>query len=234
MLLTVTDLTMLEANLEVCRAEGLACTAGVHPHDAKDAPVDLQARLRTAATEAAVRAIGETGLDFNRNFSPPAVQRRVFSAQLEIAAEVGLPVFVHDRDSNGEVADQLGRFRTALTGVVVHCFTGSAEDLARLLELDCYIGITGWITERKRGAVLREIIGALPLERLLIETDAPFLLPGNLPKGWHATHAPGVSTRRNEPALLPYVAAGVAEAMGVEVSAVIEASTANARRLFRL
>ncbi|MEM8766712.1 MAG: TatD family hydrolase, partial [Pseudomonadota bacterium] len=152
----------------------------------------------------------------------------------EIAAEVGLPVFVHDRDSNGEVAETLKRYRSRLSGAVVHCFTGTAQDLKALLDLDCYIGITGWVTEKKRGAGLRDIIGALPLERLLIETDAPFLLPRNLPKGWHAEHAPGISSRRNEPALLSYVAAGVADAMDLSVEAVVEASSANARRLFGL
>ena len=194
----------------------------------------MSARLREAAGRAPVRAIGETGLDFNRNFSPPDVQRRIFSAQLECAVEVGLPVFVHDRDSNGEVAEHLERYRADLSGAVVHCFTGSADDLERLLALDCYIGITGWITESKRGAPLREIVRRLPLDRLMIETDAPFLLPRNLPKHWHREHAPGASSRRNESALLPYVAAGVAAALDIDVEAVVAASTANAVKLFGL
>lgn len=235
MLVTATDLSMAEAAIALCSTAGdLYCTAGVHPHDARDAPDDLAERLRALAANPAVRAIGETGLDFNRNFSPPDVQRRVFEAQLELAGEIGLPVFVHDRDSEGAVFEALERHADRLTGMVVHCFTGSGEDLDRYLALGCAIGVTGWICDRKRGRLLRELIGRVPLDRLLIETDAPFLLPQNAPKHWQKTHAPGASSRRNEPALLPYVADGIAEAMGVPAAEVISASTDNARTLFTL
>ncbi len=235
MLVTATDLATTEAALALCaRVEGLYCTAGVHPHDASDAPDDLADRLRTAAINPAVRAIGETGLDFNRNFSPPDVQRRVFQTQLALAAEIGLPVFVHDRDSEGAVFDALERHADRLAGMVVHCFTGTAEDLDRYLALGCSIGITGWVCDRKRGQTLRELVGRIPLDRLLIETDAPFLRPQNAPKRWHELHAPGASSRRNEPALLPYVAAGIAEASGRPVADIIAASSRNAMTLFRL
>jgi TatD DNase family protein len=238
MLVTATDLSMAEAAIRLCNDEAdLFCTAGIHPHDAKDAPVDPEAlgeQLRRLARAPAVRAIGETGLDFNRNFSPPEMQRRVFDTQLALAGELGLPVFVHDRDSGGAVYESLARHAANLSGMVVHCFTGSRQDLDRYLALGCAIGITGWICDNKRGASLRELVGRIPLDRLLIETDAPFLLPRNAPRNWQKTNAPGASSRRNEPALLSFVAAGIAEATGTPAAEIIAASSHNARQLFRM
>jgi TatD DNase family protein len=238
MLITATDLTMAAAAIDLCGASNdLFCTAGVHPHDAKDAPQDpevLAEELRQLAMRPAVRAIGETGLDFNRNFSPPDVQRRVFDTQLVLAGELGLPVFVHDRDSDGAVYEALARHAAGLSGMVVHCFTGSSQDLDRYLALGCAIGITGWICDKKRGGLLRELVGRIPLDRLLIETDAPFLLPQNAPRNWQKTNAPGASSRRNEPALLSFVAEGIAEATGIPAAEIIAASSHNARQLFRM
>ncbi len=161
---------------------------------------------------AAVRAIGETGLDFNRNYSPQPAQRAVFDAQLALAVRLQLPVFVHDRDSNGAVADALSRHRAALRDVVVHCFTGSEADLLRYLDLGCHIGITGWICDERRGSALKQLVARIPDDRLLIETDAPFLLPRTL--------SPRPKNRRNEPAYLIWVARAVAEARGQTVEAV--------------
>ena len=238
MLVTATDLAMAEAAIALCRREAdLFCTAGVHPHDAKDAPADqaaLAERIAQLAADPVVRAVGETGLDFNRNFSPPEMQRRVFETQLTVAGELGLPVFVHDRDSDGAVYAALARHSGRLPGMVVHCFTGSSEDLDRYLELGCAIGVTGWISDKKRGESLRELVGRIPLDRLLIETDAPFLLPQNAPRSWQKAHAPGASSRRNEPALLPFVAEAIAEAAGVPAAEVIAASSRNAKELFRI
>ena len=234
MLVTATDLDTAAAAIALCEETDLYCTAGVHPHHAAAAPENLTDRLTELAGSCRVKAIGETGLDFFRNFSPPDVQRHVFHTQLEAARRIGLPVFVHDRDSDGAVFEALRGMADALPGVVVHCFTSDARDLERYLTLGCYIGITGWITEKKRGAGLARAVTGLPLDRLLIETDAPFLRPHNVPADWHTRHAPGASRRRNEPALLPWVARGVAEAMGVPVEEVIAHSTANARKLFGL
>ena len=238
MLVTATDLAMAEDAIAMCRQEAdLFCTAGVHPHDAKDAPEDqaaLAERISQLAEDPSVRAVGETGLDFNRNFSPPDVQRRVFETQLTVAGELELPVFVHDRDSDGAVYEALARHASRLAGMVVHCFTGGSEDLDRYLALGCAIGITGWISDRKRGGALRELVGRIPLDRLLIETDAPFLLPQNAPRNWQKTQAPGASSRRNEPALLPFVADAIAEATGMPAAEVIAASSRNAKRLFRI
>jgi len=234
LVVTATDLDMSRTAIDYCEQKGLYCTAGVHPHDAKDAPADLGSRLLALARSHRVRAIGETGLDFYRNFSPQDAQRAVFREQLEVAAEIGLPAFVHDRDTAGAVFEMLAEFRPRLTGAVVHCFTGTAEDLARYLSLDVYIGITGWVADRRRGAPLAEVIRSLPLDRLVIETDAPFLKPHNVPAGWYAEHGVQTHTRRNEPALLPFVARAVSRAMDVPETDVIAQSTANARSLFGL
>ncbi len=234
MLVTATDLPMTEAAIALCTtASDLGCTAGVHPHDAKHAPEDLTDQLRRLAVNSSVRAIGETGLDFNRNFSPPDVQHRVFETQLSLAGELGLPVFVHDRDSEGAVFQALERHADRLPGMVVHCFTGNGKDLDRYLALGCAIGITGWICDRKRGGELRELVRRIPLERLLIETDAPFLLPQNAPKRWQQVNAPGASSRRNEPALLSYVVEAISDASGTPAADIVAASSRNARTLFR-
>ncbi|MGE0623296.1 MAG: TatD family hydrolase [Pseudomonadales bacterium] len=236
MLITATDLQTAADAVRFCESHPgeavLGCTAGVHPHDASAAPGDLADRLAALAASPHVRAIGETGLDLYRNYSPPDVQRRVFRTQLEVASRVGKPLFVHDRDSGGEVYQALAAVVDRVAGVVVHCFTGNATDLARYLSIGCHIGITGWVTEKKRGAELAGMLHALPLERLLIETDAPFLRPHNVPAAWQAEQAPDASRRRNEPALLPWVAEGVARAMGIAVADVVQHSTENARKLF--
>jgi TatD DNase family protein len=225
---TGTDVASSERAIALCdRAPSrLYCTVGVHPHDAAavdDGWLDAVEQLREAAC---VRAIGECGLDFNRNYSPRDVQQRVFDAQLELAARVALPVFVHDRDSGGAVAHHLARHRTRLRDVIVHCFTGDAETLEAYLDLDCHIGITGWICDERRGLELASIAARIPDDRLLIETDAPFLLP--------RTISPRPSSRRNEPANLVWVARRLAEARGQTVEHVCAATAANAQRVFAI
>lgn len=240
MLITATDLDTTRAAINFCEAHPgsspvLASTAGVHPHyakDAKDAEEDLTETLRELAHSPHVRAIGETGLDFNRNYSPPDIQLRVFEQQLCLAADLALPVFVHDRDSDGAVFQALKKHAHQLPNMVVHCFTGTASELNHYLDLGCAIGITGWICDQRRGGSLREMVDAIPLDRLLIETDAPFLMPQNVPKDWQKVNAPGASRRRNEPALLPWVASAVAEATGTPLVDIIEATRSNAARIF--
>jgi TatD DNase family protein len=234
MLITATDLELAHRAIEFSERHDLYCTAGIHPHDAKDAPGDLAERLDMLAGSARVKAIGETGLDFNRNFSPPDDQRNVFEAQLELACSTGLPVFVHDRESDGAVFRALARHAGELSGMVVHCFTGTKTDLNRYLELGCHIGVTGWICDERRGGELRALVRDIPLDRLLVETDAPFLLPHSTPDDWHAKHAPGAHKRRNEPALLQLVVDRIAEEMGVEPDEVRIRTAENARLLFDL
>src|SRR5690606_9889314 len=116
-------------------------------------------------------AIGETGLDFNRNLSPPDIQKAVFEQQLHIAADTGLPLFLHERDALEDQLELLKRYRDRISGGVAHCFTGTAEALRAYLKLDLYIGITGWICDERRGTHLRELVKEIPLNRLLLETD---------------------------------------------------------------
>ncbi len=227
-IVTGTDLASSEAAVALCASytPHLYCTVGVHPHDSASVPVDWIDRLAKLAANSAVRAIGETGLDFNRNYSPQPAQRDVFDAQLTLAARLQLPVFVHDRDSNGAVAEALARDRPALRDVVVHCFTGTEADLHRYLDLGCHIGITGWVCDERRGSALKQLVPQIPDDRLLIETDAPFLLP--------RTMTPRPKSRRNEPGYLAWVARTVAEARGQTMEVVNEITHSNARRVFAL
>ncbi|NKB97678.1 MAG: hydrolase TatD [Pseudomonadales bacterium] len=167
-------------DLPTCRS-----TAGVHPHDADSVEADWYEQLRSIARKPNVAAIGETGLDFNRNYSTKSNQRRCFDAQIELAHELQKPLFVHDRESGGEVADRLANAQ--LAGVVIHCFTGTEEELERYLAAGYFIGITGWIADKKRGTELRRLIARIPLEQLLVETDAPFLRPQNASIGTSTT-----------------------------------------------
>ncbi len=228
-----TDLAMSKAALACARSLDLYATAGVHPHDAKDAPADLLDRLLTLARDPRIVAIGETGLDFNRNFSPPDVQRRVFARQLEAAAEAALPVFVHDRDSAGEVASMLAGRSTGVDAVV-HCFTGTRAELEAHLTNDCHIGITGWLCDPKRGVELAELVPLIPPERLLVETDAPFLLPKLGLPSWPPADVARRHKRRNEPMLLKLVVARLAALRDEDPATLAATAAANARRLFRL
>jgi TatD DNase family protein len=228
MIVTGTSVASSRAAVALCEQypQRLWCTAGVHPHDAAAVESDWLTDLETLARSKCVRAIGETGLDFNRNYSPQSDQHTVFHAQLELATRLGLPVFVHDRDSAGAVAAHLTEQRDALRGVIVHCFTGTAAELNRYLDLDCYIGITGWICDERRGTQLAEIAQRIPDNRLLIESDAPYLLP--------RTIQPRPRTHRNEPANLVWVANALAAARGQTVEHICECTTDNARRVFEI
>ena len=213
------------AQLAATRA-GLWSTAGVHPHEAKSVAPGWIDCLEALAGKPEVVAIGEAGLDFNRNFSPPAVQRHVFSAQIQLAGKLDMPLFVHDRDSGGETARLLAEHRAKAERVVIHCFTGTARDLDAWLDAGYYIGITGWICDPRRGEELRALAPRIPDDKLLIETDAPFLLP--------RTMRPRPRSRRNEPAFLVEVANALAALRDISVAELTETTAANARRAFRL
>jgi TatD DNase family protein len=204
---------------------GFSATAGIHPHAAAAAAPGWRDELTALAAQGAVVAIGETGLDFNRNFSPPDIQEHVFREHLALARALHLPVFVHDRDASELVAQCLSEQASMEDGVVVHCFTGSRSALHQYLDLGCHIGITGWVCDRRRGSALRELITEIPLQRLMIETDAPYLKPHN---------AQGTRGRRNEPALLPWVATQLAELYGMDKETLQTRTAANARAFFRL
>lgn len=204
----------------------LFATVGVHPHHAKEWGQTSQRELAALAAHPKVRALGEMGLDFNRNYSSPADQEQAFAAQLELAAELNRPVFLHEREARERFLAVLTPWRDRLPAAVVHCFTGSGEDLAAYLDLDLHIGITGWICDERRGNHLRELVRRIPLERLMLETDAPYLLPRDL--------EPRPADRRNEPAFLPHVLGAVASALELPPAMVAAATTATARRFYQL
>ena len=204
----------------------LSATAGVHPHHASECDADTLEQLARLAGTTEVVAIGETGLDFFRNYSTPAEQTRAFRDQLDLAKQTQLPVFLHQRDAHDDFTAILEPARADLVGGVAHCFTGDERELAEYLDLELYIGITGWICDERRGHHLRELVRRIPLDRLLLETDAPYLLPRDLPQ-----KPPG---RRNEPALLAHILEVVAGCLGVPAAELAETTTTNARRLFSL
>jgi TatD DNase family protein len=204
----------------------LYATAGLHPHHAADWNDRIGAQIAELAAERAIVAVGECGLDYFRQLSPAADQRRAFTAQLALAVPAGLPVFLHQRDAHADFHAILREFRGILGGCVVHCFTDSGDALDAYLALDCYIGITGWICDERRGLELRQLVGRIPADRLLIETDAPYLLP--------RTIKPAPRDRRNEPAHLHFVAQAVARARGAGTEDIAATTASNARQLFRL
>jgi TatD DNase family protein len=204
-----------------CRA-----TVGVHPHDARHLDAAGLAALRGLLEEPGVVAVGETGLDFNRMLSPAADQERAFEWQIGLAGESGLPLFLHERDASSRELAILRATRDQWRDGVLHCFTGSREALFAYLDLGLHIGITGWICDERRGQALAGLVREIPRDRLLLETDGPWLLPRDLPRK--------PKNGRNEPAFLPHIAAAVARLRGEEVQDVAAFTTTNAARLFRL
>ncbi len=205
----------------------LSLTAGVHPHEAQQCSEEDKARIEELAREPLVKAVGEAGLDFHRDFSPRPVQEKIFAWQLELACQLDKPLFLHQRDAHERFLPMLRDYRDALhKGGVVHCFTGSREELYAYLDMDMYIGITGWICDERRGRHLLPLIADIPAERLLLETDAPYLLPRTL--------RPKPATRRNEPAWLPEVLRTVADCAGKPAALVAQQTRSNAQRLFQL
>jgi len=204
----------------------LYATAGVHPHHASDYTVESDALIRAQVAKDAVVAVGECGLDYFRNFSPREAQLAAFRRQLDIAIDTGLPVFLHQRDAHDDFVEILEARLPELSRAVAHCFTGEGESLREYLAMDLYIGITGWICDERRGKHLHDIVDVIPDDRLLIETDAPYLMPRTL--------QPKPKTRRNEPMYLPEVLRVVAEARGQTEAHVASITTENARRFFNL
>ena len=208
--------------LATSHAPYLSATVGVHPHDADGVQPGWLDRLEGLTSSPCVVALGEMGLDYYRNYSKRDAQRQVFEAQLDLASRLELPVFVHDRNTKGEVLTLLRRYKPAKC--VVHCFTGNSDELDGFIAQGFYIGITGWICDERRSDELRRIVDRIPLDRLLVETDAPYLLPRNLSKV--------VAKRRNEPQNLKFVIAEVARCRRCPEDVVREAAAENACRLF--
>jgi TatD DNase family protein len=213
----------------------LFSTAGVHPHNAKTWDTSSENALRKLVSSSTppIIAIGECGLDYNRNFSPPLAQRKCFEDQLALAAQLGLPVFLHERSAFDDFLAFLKEYRANLPGAVVHCFTGGMTELEAYIALDCYIGITGWLNDERRGSHLIPLLRHIPADRLLLETDAPYLLPRNRVSQEQAQTVKGKSGR-NEPCMLSHIAAFAAEILGKTPEQVAVETSANAREVFSL
>ena len=204
----------------------LYTTLGIHPHNAKDYTEEIDSEIRTLHTNKCVKAVGETGLDYNRNYSSPARQQYAFEKQLVIAIETKLPIFLHERDAFSHFYNIIKEHRSYLTNGVVHCFTGDKKALFAYLDLDLHIGLTGWISDPIRGKHLIELIKNIPLNRLMIETDAPYLLPFNMPYK--------VKNKRNEPSFLSYVANSIAQAYPCDLNSLITSTSDTADNFFQL
>ena len=215
-----------EAAADLVRAhpERLRSTAGVHPHVAASFDPATQRAITALARRDEVVAIGETGLDFFRDFSPRPQQEHAFEMHLEIAASLGLPVFLHERDAHHRFIAIVRQYRDRLGPAVIHCFTGDRQALHAYLDLDLHVGITGWICDERRGLHLRDLVSRIPPDRLMLETDSPYLLPRDL--------RPRPRSRRNEPAWLAHIARVVAAATGESVEALAARTTATAGAFF--
>ena len=200
----------------------LYCTAGIHPHHASDFSVaETLPLLRSLCELPQVVAVGECGLDFNRDFSPRDQQLSCFAAHLELAAVNRLPLFLHERDAHDAFIGTLRERRDSVTAGVVHCFTGTLEQARAYLDLDLHIGITGWLCDERRGQHLQEVVRHVPIDRLMIETDAPYLAPRD--------YRPKI--QRNEPKYLPHILEAVARCRG-ESTEVLAAQLLNTTREF--
>lgn len=225
MIVGITERTSLQAVEIAKKYSGCYASVGIHPHDAKECSEDLFTRMVALAKNPHVKAWGETGLDFNRMFSPKEIQEKWFSRQLEIADELNLPLIFHERDSKGRFLEILKtHYRTSGKKGVIHCFSGNQRDLDEYLKLGFYIGITGIFTIKTRGQRLREMAPHIPINRLVIETDAPYLTPA--PEKNH--------TRRNEPAFVRSVLMKLAEVTNEPLEKLADALWNNTCRLFNI
>jgi TatD DNase family protein len=204
----------------------LFATAGVHPHHAGDYNDGSRELILEHARFKEVVAIGETGLDYNRNYSPHPSQKSVFESQLQVAVEAQKPVFMHLRDAYDDFIEILRKYRDKIPAAVAHCFTGTEKELQGLLDMDLFIGITGWICDERRGHHLHEFIHKIPSNRLMLETDSPYLLPRDL--------RPKPKDRRNVPANMPHIVETVARVLNKPTLQVAAETTASAHEFFRL
>ena len=229
LMITGTNLSGTKSARELCATDldFFSFTSGFHPHEASACNPEAFAQIREFALEDKAVAVGETGLDFNRDYSPRNIQEKVFEQHLQLACEINKPVFLHQRDAHERFLPMLKEYRDALKmGGVVHCFTGEKHELFDYLDLDMHIGITGWACDERRGKHLLELIPSIPKDRLLLETDAPYLLPRNL--------RPKPKSRRNEPHHLTAVLDTVAQVLEQPAALVAAQTSHNANALFKL
>jgi len=228
-IVTGTDISHSEQAIQLTQQYETVCysTAGLHPHHASDYCSDLDSELRDMLKHKNVVAVGECGLDFNRNFSSRKDQLCAFEAQLEIAIDMQKPVFLHQRDAHDDFISIIKSCRSELNKVVAHCFTGNIEEVNDCVLLDMYIGVTGWICDERRGFSLQQAVKHIPLDRVMLETDAPYLLPRDLP-------SKSVAKNRNEPCYLPHIAKTVARHMDIKEAQLVTSAYENSRDFFNL
>jgi len=229
MIVTGTDIEHTGLAIDLCAEypDILFATAGVHPHHASDFDDEANQKLRDFCNSDAVVAVGECGLDYNRNYSPPEAQRHAFEQQLQLACELKLPIFLHQRDAHDDFVHMISDYRKDLVNAVVHCFTDSLEEAVQYLELDMLIGVTGWICDERRGKDLQQAVREIPLDRIMIETDAPYLLPRDLA-------VTPVDKRRNEPCYLPHICQSVAYYMNMDTEELAAATVENTKKFFSI
>lgn len=228
LLITGTNVAESQQAIELCQHHEnyLFSTAGVHPHDADNVSADYLEQLSHLLESPFVKAVGECGLDFNRNFSAPKQQVRVFKQQVELAASHQMPLFLHQRDAFEPWLEILQPYVDKVPAMVSHCFTGTADEARICVEHGMYIGITGWLCDERRGQSLREALPLIPLNRLMIETDAPYLTP--------RTIRPRPKSSRNEPSYLSYIVKTISELTDYTEQQIIEQTELNTRSVFAL
>ncbi|MBE4950742.1 TatD family hydrolase [Chryseobacterium culicis] len=227
MILTGTSIRGSRESAEIAEEypEILFSTAGIHPHDAKSFNEQSISELRKLLKQDHVVSVGECGLDFDRDFSPRPIQEKCYQAQLELSVEVNKPLFLHERSAFKRFNEITDDYLSQLPEAVIHCFTGTLNEAKTYLDKGFYLGFTGAISDEKRFKHLEDVIKYVPLDRMMIETDAPFMLPKNMP---------GRQNRRNEPSFLPYVAQTIAHLKKISISEVADETTETARNFFRL
>ena len=230
MILTGTSVRNSEQSLHLAKKypQNLWATAGIHPHDAKHFDGESLAKLRRLLQESAVVSVGECGLDFDRDFSPRDLQEKCYEAQLQLAVEAQKPLFLHERAAFARFNAITDNFKGKLPKAVVHCFTGTLAEAKTYPDKGFYLGFTGAITDFRRFEHLQEVVKYTPLDRLLIETDSPFMLAKNMSKNLLTKY----HERRNEPAFLPFVAQAVAQYKGVSLAETAKQTMQNAKNFF--
>jgi len=228
MVVTGSSLDSARRAIEICGRwpELMRATAGIHPHHAAEFPDSDLPELAGLLAHPLVTSAGECGLDYFRDFSPREEQRRAFAGQLELAARLGKPVFLHQRDAHADFMAILSDYLPDLPRAVVHCFTGTGAELEVYLARGLFVGITGWICDERRGAGVLQLVREIPLQRLMIETDGPYLMPRNI--------RPKPSHRRNEPMYLQHVFAAICDVRAEDAAEIAIVTSRNAIEFFDL
>jgi len=200
-------------------------TIGVHPHHANEFNSTSSMKMMQQINEFKPHSVGETGLDFFRNISTYEEQLFAFEEQIKISIETGLPLFLHQRDAHKDFIKIISKYKNDIPKAVVHCFTGTQSELDDYLEMGFYIGLTGWICDERRNVELRKSLINIPTDKLMIETDCPYLIPRNLrdkPKN-----------NRNEPSYLPHIALEIADLIEIDPEKLANITYKNSMNFFK-